>query len=859
MQTISRPLLRAWRRAVDTKADTKKRVLILCADILVNLAVAVLIVILVKQNVLLFKGADSMYHIYRGGWVLDGIRSGDLWQLYNPIWYNGVELMRYWPPAAAYLMALCRQIASLIPAFADTGAAYGGFAVFCGFIYFIGAISWNIVGYRRKRQLFGTVAGILWFFMPTSIYVLFSDGNLPRSLIMAFFPLAFLFVNEYLKRGQKKDFIGTAVLFFIMSCCHVGYTGMVAIACLIYLAVYRLCCFSGSSRLEKARHKDIDLIAAILGGFLMSGIFLYPALNGGLVSNSSHTDQTAKTFFQSFFTTLNPYEKIKLGYEDLYFGLASFLLAVFGIFGAKRRARPGFITAVIIVILTSNTAYPIISSLPGGQLMWMTRFLQIASAMIIFSMFEWDSLKKPLTVVVTVLLIVDSLTVIPTLSKTEGIDRMEDYYMQMEESTLVDEARNSTKNRIALLDSGRVLHNGVSYLTDYNGGVPQVFGAGWEAASTSKQIAQINEAFDYGYYYFLFDRLVEMGTDTVLVKKDAPQFFPYNENEADKAAAKAGYEKTYDQGSFAVFNLKDVTGSYGTVSKYKGLAIGNGAYYISMMFPAIEEAPDVYIDEYTVEELSSYPVIYLDGFKYHNVDNAEDIIRQVSRKGTKVYILADGIPANKKSHTNRFLGVEALSIEFDNGYPTLHTKKIGTYEAPLFPDEYRQWKTVYMNGLTEVEGWSEVLGETLPFYGKGENENLIFVGYNLTYYFAITKDNNIGALLAGIVDTSTEELPDRKIVPLDITYANDRITVDSPEDNVNTSLAVHDIFKGDFTGRNRLVFVNHGRTEIKMHYPYLLQGILMSLAGLAEVIVFSIFIKPREKQGGRFRSKPKEE
>ncbi len=840
---------------MDTRADRTKRALFICADILINLAIAVAVVWFIKQNVLLINGSDSMYHVYRGSWILSEVSSGNTWPLFNQLWYNGVELLRYWPPVAAYFMAFCQWLASLIPQLADTNNVFGGYLIYCGFIYLIGALSWNIVGFRKKRPLFGAIAGVIWFFMPTCIDVLIREGNLPRTLIMAVFPLAFLFVNEYLKKGQKKDFIGTAILFFFMSCCHVGYTGMVAIACLIYLIAYRLCCFSGSSRLEKARHKDIDLIAAILGGFLMSGIFLYPALNGGLVSNSGNTDQTAQKFFQSLFITLNPADKVQNGYKYCYFGIASFLIAIFGLIGAKRRARPGFITALIIVLLTSNTASPIIRSLPGGQFMWMLRFLQIATAMILFSMFEWDSLKKPILVIATILLIADCLPVIPMYAKTEGINRAEDYYLMLEETTPIDEAKKATNSRIAVMDSGRIINNGVFYLTDFNGGVRQIFGAGWEAASTSKQVSSLNEAFDYGNYYFLFDRLVEMGCDTVLIKKDAPQIYPYNEGEADKAAIAAGYEKTYDEGVFAVFELKGVTGEYGTVSKYKGLAIGNGAYYITMMFPAIEEAPDVYIDEYTVEELSSYPIIYLDGFKYHNVEKAEDIIRQVSQKGTKVYILADGIPVNSKSHTNRFLGVEALSIEFDNGYPTLYTKKIGTYEAPLFPDEYRQWKTVYMNGLTEIEGWSEVLGETLPFYGKGENENLIFVGYNLTYYFAITKDNNIGALLAGIVDTSTTELPDRKIVPLEINYAKDRITVDSPEDNVNTSLAVHDIFKGNFTERNRLVFVNQGKTEIKMHYPYLAQGIVMSLIGLAEVVVFSIFIKPREKKGGRFRSK----
>lgn len=847
MLTAWRPLLRAWRRAVDTRADRIKRALFICADILINLAVAVLVVWIIKQNVLLINGSDSMYHVYRGSWILNEVSSGNTWPLLNRLWYNGVELLRYWPPVAAYFMAFCQWLASFIPQLADTSNVFGGYLIYCGFIYLIGAFSWNIVGFRKKRPLFGAVVGILWFFMPTGIDVLIREGNLPRTLIMAVFPLLFMFINGYLEKGRKKDFIGTSVMIFFMSCCHVGYTGMVAIGCIIYFVIYRLCCFVGSTRLEKPRHKDLDLIIAIVAGFLMSGIFLYPALNGGLVSNSGNTDQTAQKFFQSLFITLNPADKIQNGYKYCYFGIIAFLIAIFGMIGAKRRARPGFITAIIIVLLTSNTASPIIRSLPGGQFMWMLRFLQIATAMIFFSMLEWNSLKKPIIVVATVLLMADCLPMLPMYAKTEGINRTEDYYLMLEETTPIDEAKKATKNRIAVMDSGRIINNGVFYLTDFNGGVSQIFGAGWEAASTSKQVSSLNEAFDYGNYYFLFDRLVEMGCDTVLIKKDATQIYPYNEDEADEAAIKEGYEKTYDEGVFAVFSLKGVTGEYGTVSKYKGLAIGDGAYYITMMFPAIEEAPNRYVDDYTVEELSQYPVIYLDGFKYHNVDKAEDLIRQVSSKGTKVYILADGMPVNSKSHTHRFLGVETQAIEFDNGFPTLRTKKLGDFEVALFPDEYRHWKTVYLNGLTEVEGWSEVLGETLPFYGKGENENIIFVGYNLTYYFSISKDRNIGALLSGITQTPTDELPERKIVPLEISYNPSYITVESPEDNVNTALAVHDMFTGNFTERNRLVFVNKGRTEIRMHYPYLVQGILVSVLGIAVVAVSAAFIRPRGK------------
>jgi uncharacterized membrane protein len=143
------------------------------------------------------------------------------------------------------------------------------------------------------------------------------------------------------------------------------------------------------------------------------------------------------------------------------------------------------------------------------------------------------------------------------------------------------------------------------------------------------------------------------------------------------------------------------------------------------------------------------------------------------------------------------------------------------------------------------------LGETLPFYGKGENENITFVGYNLTYYFSITKDRNIGALLAGIVQTPTDELPERRIVPVEINYSAKSITVDSPEDNVNTTLVIHDMFQGSFTERNRLVYVDKGSTEITMHYPYLLQSILMSVLGIAVVAVTSVFIRPKGKSGSK--------
>ena len=790
-----------------------------------------------------------MYHVYRGDWLLNSLENGDAWPLYNPVWYNGVELMRYWPPVAAYLMSFCLFVARSLPALFTDNYVFEGFAVFSGVIYLLGAVTWNIAGFIKKRPVLGVIFGILWFFMPQSQYVLLTEGNLPRCVIMAVFPLAFVFINEYLKKGGVRNFVGTALSFAFMCACHVGYTGMVAIACLIYLLVYRLCCFTGMNKLQKSRKRDLELIVAVLSGFLMMGVILFPSLKGGLASNTSNASQAGEGFFQNLFITLNPVKKLQTGFSVSYFGLFSFLLAVFGTVAGKKRARAGFITAGIIVLLTSESAMPVIQSLPGGSLMWMMRFMQIAAAMILYSMFEWDSLKRPILAVVVVLLLADCAVSFKSyIPRKDEETRVTGYFEKLSETTLIDEAKGLTKNRIALIDSSKVLVNGVFYLTDYNGSVNQLFGQGWEAASTSLQIAQINEAFDYGYYYFMFDRLLEFGCDTVLVKKDSASVYPYNEDEAELAANARGYVNKYDEGRFVVYHYDGIEGSYGTVSHYDGIAIGNGAYYISMMFPKICEAPSEYIDDFTLEELSGYEIIYLDGFLYHDVEAAEDLITKASEAGTKVYVLADGIPENYQSKTNRFLDVECQSVQFDNGFPTFHTKRFGDIELALFPDEFKEWKTVYMNGLTEVLGYSEVLDEEMPFWGKGTNDNITFIGFNLTYYYSRTRDKNVGAILAGIVDVSEYELPERTVVPLDVTYGTDTITISSPEDKVNTSLAEHDIFRGDFRTFNRLVYVDSGETVISYKYPYLVQGCLMSFAGVAVMGIMVAFISRKKSR-----------
>ena len=137
-----------------------------------------------------------MYHIYRGNYIYQSFLEGDYFPLLNIAWYNGVELMRYWAPVSAYVLAFCQFLAS--------GDPFDGYLIFVGLLFFCGAMSWLHIGKKLGRPWFGAFLGVLWFFMPNNLLALFTEGNLARSVIMIFLPLFIHACHQYLFQKDKK-------------------------------------------------------------------------------------------------------------------------------------------------------------------------------------------------------------------------------------------------------------------------------------------------------------------------------------------------------------------------------------------------------------------------------------------------------------------------------------------------------------------------------------------------------------------------------------------------------------------------------------------------------------------------------
>ena len=139
-----------------------------------------------------------------------------------------------------------------------------------------------------------------------------------------------------------------------------------------------------------------DVIISMVLSFVIYGIWLIGVFRIG--KSSLYNTENVMNFFQSIWKSVNPLQRLLDNNASFYFGFAVMFIAIFGIVFGYKKSRTGFISGLIILILTTNASYIVLRYLPGSQYMWMLRFISIAICMILMSFLVWDTLKKPLVI-----------------------------------------------------------------------------------------------------------------------------------------------------------------------------------------------------------------------------------------------------------------------------------------------------------------------------------------------------------------------------------------------------------------------------------------------------------------------------
>lgn len=792
---------------------------------LLYLLMAAMVMVLVYRSGTYPSGSDTMFHVYRGDVVYQSVKTGNWFPLLDPAWYNGAELFHYHAPVSAYVMALCQ--------FLGGGNLFNAYLWFTGLVLLLGAASWLAIGVSRNRIVLGAFLGALWFFLPNNLYTYFWEGNLARALCLVFLPLFVHYLHAGLQaeryKEKKNSLLKLMVVFFFVVLDDWEYASMLLFALLIFLLCYIV--------LFKNYRRALLVTAAVICAFLWTGIWTVAVAMGNVpAGNAAATGE----FFQSLWESLNPVYRLVYGQERIYFGLAAVVLTVAGIVLSKRKSMPGFWTGLLLLLMTTSVAFSLFRRLPGGRYMLMLQFVSIALCFILFSFLLWDSLKKPFIILMGLLLVLD---VVPSLKLLYGEATVVPAEKQMDvvaENCLLDKAKEITTQRLTFMDLSATGARGAYVASSHGEKTQTVFGADWHGADTASNVMQLNQAAERGYYVYLFDRCLELGSDTVLIDAEQLQNRYKDLEQVERAAAKIGYRLVEKSSRYSIYHL-DRDAGFGVVTTYDAIAIGTATEDFTFLYPAIRTGTSRNINDYSYEELLQYKLVFLDGFTYSDKRAAEELLIRLSEAGVRVVVSADGIPVNDKNGIREFLGVGGYSIQFTNGYPLIITEE-DTIDLDLFPGEHADWRTVYLEGLDECWAYLEDKNEELEFYGTVKNDNIVFVGLNLVYHCVLTKDRTAIELLSKAMEPiGTEDIPERVTVPVNISYAKNTVCIETEFNNVNTCIAYHDNFVVK-EGRNiweehNLTYTDAGVTKIEMHYPYLWQGLAVSVAGIILTVI----------------------
>lgn len=815
---------------MEMKTKVIHKNLILLGSILLLFAAAAAYVVFLNFSRLTPSGNDIWGHLYKVQVLYDNLREGNFYPLFGQTWYNGSQLYRYWAPVTYYLMALLTGICR--------GNLMQAYRLLAGVSIFLGGIPWIILGRKQRRYGLGLAMALLWFFLPESCRVFFCEGNLPRIGTAMIIPYVILAVWSYIREGKKRYLAAIAFSTMLLSLTHVMITAMMGVSSFLFLLF--------DSIKNKNYMRNFWTLCSMVLGIMCAGLWLVPALSGGMISMESDASSNVMAMMMSSLSvSLNPFNRINGITDTFYFGISIVVLSLLGILLSQGRKKSGYFLALLILLCTAPEMLPFLKKLPMNQLFWMMRFATIVYGYFFLSLIEWRSLRKKYEVIFMIILIIDC---IPSLAL--GRYRTEASEIAVENTEAL---RNQTTQRAALLDLS-TLGSYPSYGLCIDQGVDYTYGWAWQGATTSHNIVMLNTALEEEAYVYLFDRALELGNDAVSVVKDHIGDKGGSSEMLFAAAEESGYRLVDETGLAYVFK-KSTPDQFGVVTRYEGLAIGKYADNMTLYYPKFTVGASRYVDDYSVEKLCEYKSLFLSGFLYHDRKAAEELLEKAADQGVRVIVDMTHVPSDATTKQQQFLNAASSSVTFTERFPLLNFGG-ETLISSDFSEENKDWNTGYLSGNMKILGTAEYEDEELVFAGADEeHDNIIYLGFNLMYQAVEQRDASLLKILDQMINIPSEQVPVRTLVPIQIHYQTRGMEIEAEgsytDTVINTTLAQQDIFDSDraICFENNLTLVSSGKTVITYHYPLFGVGLMVSGMGIVFLGILLVVVYRWEKAG----------
>lgn len=770
------------------------------AAVVCSLIVAVSIGFGLYHTGLYLHGSSVYAQMYKIEVIADSMERGVWFPAYAGDWYNGYEIFRYTSPLAYLPTAIIANVFH-----ADIHISI---CAFYGLMAFVSQLGFMLFGIREKKRVAAFLTGLVFLFLPATFSVMILEGSPDVVMSLAFMPLCLFFLHDFLKKKHRIALLPFSALFCIILLSNYISAIAFGIVLLVYLIFYAIAA------------KSWRYVAAVIGNililYMIMGYYLYPAISGGLLARSN-----------VIHGNVQPPVSISL-----------LVIAIIGLITADRNRIAGFLVTILFVVLAFPVMEPVRKLMPSPVLEKTYWYLLIAVTVFLVTMLCWERLRLIFLLIALCVIAGESIPQILSLQDgnqilQENQDMVSDY--------LLAEAASYTDNRVVLMDLANLGAFPQWYFAAR--GVDTMCGWDFDSAYTTRNLTTLNEAFSDGFYDYMFDRMLLYGNDTAIILKELLEEGAYDTLLA--AAARNGYEVWSENENALVFKAAAVEGSYGVITQYENIAIGTDAAYIAYIYPSFAYGRSDCLDDYTIEELEQYHKLFLAGFTYHEKETAENMLKELSRKGTEIYIDMQHIPINAVTGKNEFMGVYAQYVQFTEDFPILENDNGNQFKLDFKAGGYDVWDTVYVSGCEEI--LKESIYENnnhLIYLGKNYEPNVTFMGFNLLYYYLSTHNQDLKRFLDEALQLSSENLHEPVIVPVQIEKEPSRITVHTDADKVNCNLAAVDALAADriISSEENLLVVNQGDTVFDVVYAGRREGMFLSILGLVALGIMWITV-----------------
>lgn len=679
---------------------------------------------------------DAINHLFKAEYLYSTISKGNMTPLLTEYWNTGPTIT-YHLTLPYYLLALLRFFS---PDIFLAGKYYLAACTLAG------GLSWLLLA-RFVGLWQSVLLSVIWMLWLGNVSLIFAQGNIPLVLVVNLLPALLAVVLSLMGRKPSLiSFLPKIILVQVIALSQPKAAVILGFCLVVYFLlawIFKACSFPAAIR----------GILFYFVGLMTSAWWLLPVTPDLFFNDALKGSQE---YLGSILMPDMHYSAGSAFYLHWEIAFVGVVLSVLLTWNAKLAwAKSLAVSGVIFSLLTFPFMQKVYQVLPFSQMAWPADFSGIAAVTLLASAFAFQPRSQGqgflykkyrlefLLIVIFSFMMINSVLAFPEARRNAS---------EIEGDFVENSLQEGQVWRQALID----LSPGDSPETSFllaNGLSKMGLGWIWQGGATSGMLSLQNKGMELQYYPYLMRTSLFHGITSLMIKNDSIR----RPEEFRQAAELAGYRFVSNQGDVSLWQKSDRP--FLIKKMTKGLLIGKQAGLMALRFPGLEVGFSNYLDDYSLDYLSKYPLVVLTGAEWRSESRSERLAVDYAGAGGRLIVDLAGVPKSVLSKQPEFLGVYGEPVVLPDSLVVFGQGKNVYLPQTLSPTAENS--SYVPMGLDHVELSFDYYGNTASIFGYKEvgGARIGFLGANVAKMAVFSGDDAALKLVQGVLDVPVDFTP----------------------------------------------------------------------------------------------------